>query len=143
MTAQPWATTAQISELMGRVVDDRTRALAVMSIELHTGLIEEVERTDIKGRDLYWLKLAVAWQAVWLAAQPDFLERNAVASAAQDGQTATMGNPDWLTLAPMARKALRRLSWRGIRTVSTEDRARAIVNVNSDEYEDTLKWKAI
>lgn len=143
MAATPWATTAQILNATGKVVTEPTRNLAAQSIELHTGLIEEVERTDISDRDRYWLRLAVSYQAAWLLTQPDYLDRLAVVSVAQDGQSAAAGNPDWLTLAPLARKALKRLRWRGVRTVSTDGGTPAIVNVNSDEYEDTLDWERI
>lgn len=138
-----WATIENVQTATGRVVTETTRNLAAQSIEMHTGLIEGVERTDISGRDLYWLKLAVCYQAVWLLAQPDYLERNAVSSVSQDGQSATAGNPDWLTLSPQARKCLKRLSWRGVRTVATAGSKPAIVNVNSDEYEDTLDWRTV
>jgi len=142
MSAAPWATVADIQTATGRVVDDVTRSLSAQSIEMHTGLIEEVERVDITDRDRYWLKLAVCYQAVWLSAQPDYLERLAVGSASQDGQSAAMGNPDWLTLSPMARKCIRRLSWRGVRTVSTQP-GRSVINVNSEEYDDSLPYKPV
>jgi len=141
MAATPWATVEQIAQTVDRNVNQATRNLAAQSIEMHTGLIEGVVRTDISSRDRYWLMLAVSYQAVWLLAQPDYLERNAVSSASQDGQSATMGNPDWLTLSPAARKCLRRLSWRGIRTVSTKAGTR-IANVNDDDWEDAhLDWR--
>lgn len=142
MSATPWATVAAIQAVTGRVVTETTRNLAAQSIEMHTGLIESVERVDISDRDRYWLKLAVAYQAVWLLAQPDYLERNAVASVSQDGQSATAGNPDWLTLSPQARKCLKRLSWRGVRTISTQNGPRIPANVNADEWEDShLDWR--
>ncbi|MGL4176104.1 MAG: hypothetical protein ACRCSN_08490, partial [Dermatophilaceae bacterium] len=117
LPGRPWATIAEVEQLTGQVVTSATRVQAVTSIELHCGLIEGVLRADVADRDLYWLKLATAYQAAWLSAQPDYLERNAVSTAAQDGQSATMGNADWLTLAPLARKAIKRLSWRGPRSV--------------------------
>lgn len=143
MTAAPWATVADVLAAVKRPVTQDTRDLAAQSIEMHTGLIESVERVDVSSRDRYWLKLAVCYQAVWLLAQADYLERLAVATASQDGQSATAGNPDWLTLSPMARKCLKRLSWRGVRTVALTSTRRAVVNVNSDEYEDTLDWKTV
>lgn len=138
-----WATTVDILAAVGKNVTEVTRNLAAQSIEMHTGLIEGVVRVDIVDRDLYWLKLAVCYQAAWLTVQPDYLERSAVASVAQDGQSAVAGNPDWLTLSPMARKCLKRLSWRGVRTRSTQRGQRQVVNVNSDEYEDALEWHKV
>lgn len=143
MSATLWASVADITAATGVTVNASTRSIAANAIELTTGLIEGVERTDISDRDRYWLKLAVCYQAAWIVAQPDYLERNAIASASQDGQAATGGNPDWLVLAPLARKALKRLSWRGVRTVSTQPGRRVVVNVNDDDYEDTLDWSPV
>lgn len=144
MSATPWASVADITAATGVTVATSVRNLAANVIELTTGLIEAVERTDISDRDRYFLKLAVCYQAAWIVAQPDYLERNAVASASQDGQAATGGNPDWLVLAPLARKALKRLSWRGVRTVSTQPGRRTGVNVNDDDYEDALPgWEPV
>lgn len=143
MSATLWASVADITAATGVTVNASTRSIAANAIELTTGLIEAVERTDISDRDRYWLKLAVCYQAAWIVAQPDYLERNAIASASQDGQAVTGGNPDWLVLAPLARKALKRLSWRGVRTVSTQPGRRVVVNVNDDDYEDTLDWSPV
>lgn len=141
MAAAPWATVPDILAATGRTVTEVDRNLSAQAIEMHTGLIEAVERPDIADRDRYWLKLAVCYQAVWLTAQPDYLERNAVASASQDGQSATMGNADWLTLSPQARKCIKRLSWRGVRTVATQPGNRTPVNINSEEFDDSLPWR--
>lgn len=144
MAAALWATVTDVANITGKTVSEVDRTLAATAIELHTGLIESVERVDMKARDRYWLKLAVVYQSAWLAVQPDYLERNAVASASQDGQSATAGNPDWLTLAPLARKAIRKLSWTGARTIeaATEQR-RARLDVLSESSDDSLKWSPI
>lgn len=143
MSVTPWATVADVADLTGVTVTAATLKLGVSAIELHTGLIEQVERKKMSDRDRYWLKTAVCYQAAWIKAQPDYLERNAVASASQDGQSATAGNPDWLVLGPLARKAIKRLSFRGTRTASTLEQRRRVVNINSDAYEDTLDWKPV
>jgi hypothetical protein len=117
MAATPWATLADVTAVTGKTVDAPTLALAISSIELVTGLIAEVERVDMTRRDAYWLRQAVAFQAAWIADTPDYLERNAVASASADGQSATGEHADWLVIAPLARRALKRLSWRGTRTI--------------------------
>lgn len=139
-----WAETTDIASLVGVTVTEATRNLAAQSIEMHTGLIEAVARPAVSGRDLYWLKLAVCYQAAWITAQPDYLERLAVSSASQDGQSATAANPEWLTLAPLARKAIKRLSWRGTRTRAAQGERPRIVNVNDDDYEDSLPgWSTV
>lgn len=141
MVAARWATVADIKNLTDKIVSDQKRNEAAATIELHTGLIESVERTDISGRDRYWLKQAVSYQAAWLSAQADLYERNDVDSAGQDGESATF-RPDAHTLAPLARKAIKRLSWRGPRTLITP-RAdhRGRVDTTSEEFDDSLAWK--
>lgn len=115
-----FATIAQVAELTGASVDAQTRLLAAQAVEMSTGLVEGTlaERVDMTARDLYFLRLACAYQAAWLNVQPDYLTRNDVKSVSHDGQAA-QGNPDWLTLAPLARKATKRLSWRGTRSLNT------------------------
>ena len=117
MAATPWATIDSIAETTGKTVTATERNLAAQAIELATGAIELVVRIDVTARDLYWLKLAVCYQAAWLASQADYLERSNVMNVSQDGMSAT-GAADWLTLGPMARKAVKRLSWKGSRTLS-------------------------
>jgi len=117
MTAT-WATIEDITEVTGKTVSLAVRNLAAQSIELHTGAIESVPRVDMSRRDAYWLRQAVCFQAAWLAPTPDYLERNDITMTSQDGASAS-GGPDWMTLAPLARKAIKRLSWRGMRTVFT------------------------
>lgn len=122
-----FASIAEVATLTGATVDATTRALAAQAVEIATGLIEGTlaERVDISDRDLYWLKLMCCYQAAWLVTQPDYLTRNDIASASQDGQSATGGTRDWLTLSPLARKTSKRLSWRGTRSLATGTLTRA------------------
>lgn len=144
MALTPWATVADVATLTGKTVSQAQRDQAAATIELHTGAIEAVERTATSDRDRYWLKLATCYQSAWLAAQADLFERNDVASAGQDGESATF-RPDAHTLAPLARKAIKRLSWRGPRTLITpraDARGRRL-DTTSEEYDDSLAWKRV
>ena len=120
-----FATLEQVAELTGATVDAPTRSLAAQAVELSTGLIEGTldTRLDVSDRDLYFLRLACAYQAAWLQGQPDYLTRNDVTASSFDGQSAT-GGADWLKLSPMARTAIKRLSWAGTRSALIGDRAR-------------------
>lgn len=141
MAYEPWATIADVATLTGKTVTAPQLVQAVASLEVVVGLIEAVERPDISARDRYFLKLATCYQAAWIAAQPDLYERNDVASAGQDGESATF-RPDAHVLAPLARKAIKRLSWRGPRTLITPRAdARGRVDTTSEEYDDSLAWK--
>lgn len=143
MALTPWATVADVQTATGKVITEAQRTQAVNTIELHVGIIEAVDRPDISARDRYYLKLAVCYQAAWITAQADLFERNDVSSAGQDGQSAAF-RPDAHTLAPLARKAIKRLSWRGPRTLITPKAdARGRVDTTSEEYDDSLAWKRL
>lgn len=138
-----FATIEEITTVTGKTVDATTRSLAAQAVELATGLLEEVERPDVSDRDRYFLKLATAYQAAWLQGQPDYLTRNDLTSASQDGQSAA-GGPDWLTLSPMARRAIKRLSWAGTRSVAISDAARAkLVDPLGELADDLQQWRPI
>ncbi len=70
----------------------------------------------IGDRDLYWLKLACAWQAMWLASQPDAFSRIDALDISQ-GRSRTQLRDTALTLSPYARTALGRVSWLRDRSV--------------------------
>jgi len=136
-----WATIEQVTELTGKTVSAPELAQAAANIELHTGAIEAVERPLMSGRDAYWLRLAVCYQAAWQAATPDFFERVEVGSTSQDGQSANFG-ADSLALAPLAKRAIKRLSWKGTRTLtpSLMTRSQATNPLVSDENQN---WRPL
>lgn len=145
-TPTVWADIADIATVTGKTVLQADRNRAANVIELLTGAIEAVERSDMSDRDRYWLKLAVAYEAVFIAATPDFDERMAVASLSQDGISFSAANPDAVILAPMARKAIRRLSWRGPRGLNigrTGATSSRITDVNSEAFDDSLPWRPL
>lgn len=142
MSATPWATVSDVSSLVGATVTEAQIRQAVTSLEVQIGLIQDVPRTEIRDRDRYFLKIAVCYQAAWIAAQADLLERSLVTAASQDGESASF-TMDSLTLAPLARLAIRRLSWKGRRTIGPGRAPSLPVNINSDEYEETLNWRPV
>lgn len=112
-----WATAAEVAEITGVTVEDSVVAQAAGVIELHTGRLQT--DTGLRARDLTWLRRAVAYQAAWMNAQPDALTRSEVKSWSQDGASASQDGED-VVLAPLAKRALRRLSTRGTRSVFTQ-----------------------
>jgi hypothetical protein len=111
-----WATAAEVAEITGVTVSDPEVAAAAGVIELHSGRLQT--DTGLRARDLTWLKRAVAYQAAWAKAQADLLTRAEVRSWSQDGASASQAGEDQI-LAPLAKRALRRLSTRGNRSVYT------------------------
>ena len=138
-----FATIDQVATLTGVTVSGSTRSLAAQSVELSTGLIEGVVRVDVADRDLYFLRLACAYQAAWLTGQPDYLTRNDLTSTSFDGESAT-GGPDWLKLSPMARTAIKRLSWAGTRSAYIGDEARRkYANPLGELADDLENWRPL
>jgi hypothetical protein len=139
-----WATVADVDEITGlTIADDKPIRRAQATLATVTGLIPEVVRPDITDRDKYWLKLMTCYQVAFMAENPDLFTRNDVTSAAQDGQSATFRNVDSHLFAPLARKAYRRLSWRALTRPRDVDPTRPRLNINSEEYDDSLAWKPV
>lgn len=139
--ATQWASVSDVTSKTGVTPTETQRTIAVGVLETVTGLIEEVERPDISDRDRYFLKLATCYQAAFVVDNPDLFARADVTSASQDGESATFRNPDAHLLAPLARKAIRRLSWRGIRALRPGGGTDPKVNSSDlDALDDRLPW---
>ncbi len=138
-----WATTNDVRVITGVIVTDDERARAASILETVTGLIEAVSRPDISDRDRHFLKLATCYQAAWMQNHPDLFDREDVTSASQDGESAAYRNPDSHLLAPLARKSIRRLSWRGLRAIGGMSTASARIDVNSERFDDSLPWSPV
>lgn len=116
MTAVNWASIQDVIDATGVTVDAPGLAIATTIIEAKTGLIQSTGRVYLSRRDYYWMKLAVAYQAAWMPSQPDYFDRLDVSLIQQEKNRADF-KADGLTLAPMAKTAIKRLSWRGTRTL--------------------------
>lgn len=117
MADQAWATPDEVNDLTGTTPSVADVKRAQGAIETIAGVyIEDTAWPNLGAADRRWLRNAVAYQAAFMASTPDYFERMRVASASQDGQSATYG-VEALELAPLARKALRKLSWKGSRAV--------------------------
>jgi hypothetical protein len=142
-----WCSVTQAQAITGELPSDTDLAVASSIIEMVAGVFADaVEETApeagdavaqyIADRDLRWLRMACAWQSVWVKAHPDLMERDLTSTESADGQSAA-----WLAdgqiLAPLAKRALRNLSWRGTRSIgiSTGPEADAL-----DYLDDRLQW---
>jgi hypothetical protein len=130
MAGEKWIEDADLAIIGGRNgqtvdVNDRREALGV--IESHTGALEGDAYTTLRARDRVWLGRMLAYQWSWMLDQPDFHERKDTTS--EDGAT---GVPSWLTLAPMARVTMKRLSWKGTRSVNLTARRPTVLLENGD-----------
>jgi hypothetical protein len=107
-----WATGQDVVTLTGHPADEEKLAQAQSLIELAIGRTEDTATVEISARDLVWLKRAVAYQSTWMAGQSDLFTRLDVTQLAQDGMSATFKDGA-LVISPLAKTALKRLSWMG------------------------------
>jgi len=109
-------TPAEVETLTGVAVSTGDLAVSRTVVEVHAGRNQDVW-PYLKASDQRSLKLAVAFQAAWFTSHPEALGSMDVASISQLDQSITPRDAEALTLAPLARRMLKRLSWRGIRAV--------------------------
>lgn len=115
----PWASESDVSDITGIEVDSGTLARAQATIEVIVGRVEsELSTANMRTSDQAWLKKAVAYQAAWMSDQPDLFTRSETKRVSQDGASVEW-SPNGQTLAPFAKKALRRLGWKGTRSIYT------------------------
>jgi hypothetical protein len=122
-TIAPFATTDAVKAITGQDVSDGDLAIAWSVCEVMCGRplyeLTVVESDVLTARDAYWLKVAIAWQSVWVAANPDFFATYDMSTMSQSGQGGTP-NPDGLVFSPLARRALLRLTWTKTRSVKMQ-----------------------
>ena len=137
-----WATAQDVTDSTGVTVTDQQLVQAQKNIEVFTNRIY-ADTARIRTRDLHWLGQAVAYQAAWIAGQFG-LETRLDATQIQQDQVSTTLQGDGLVLAPMAARALRRVSWMRSRTVhirsAVEGAGPVTGNALSDGSDDSQAW---
>jgi hypothetical protein len=82
-------------------------------IEMYADTTSEAsDAGHISSKNQRLLMLAVVYQTAWMVQHPDVFSVIDVTSATQDGMSWTIGNPTSAVLAPLAKAALARLSWK-------------------------------
>lgn len=113
-----WANTDDVEDITAVVVLAPTLAMAQAIIELHVDRSPAADAAAT-ARDLYWLKQAVCWQAAWVKDQPGLTSRHLVTRVDQDGAGFEYTGEAAISLAPLAIRAIRNLSWIGGNRVLT------------------------
>lgn len=148
-----WATAAEVATLTGvdeGSISDAAVERAQAIIDMYSGRTYDMHDLMVledRTRDLYWLKLAVAYQTVWMMAQPDLFQRMSMSNISQDGVSATFLS-DAQNLSPLAKSALNRLSWHGSRSLTVQKasdrRKQALLTTGSPIYDsDDEAWEPI
>lgn len=111
-----WADVEYTGSITGVAVTESHITQAQAVIELFSGVTEQYA---LRARDTRHLRMAVAYQAAWMKGQIDVTTRTDVDQLTQDEMSLTYAkaNPDAPVLAPLAQRALKRLSWKGNRSV--------------------------
>lgn len=123
MPQTTWATTADVLSLTGVTITQTQLDQANALIELHSGRVYTLSTltnpngvTNTGARDIEWMRRACVYQAVWMLSQPDMFSRLEVQAVASKGRPIPLV-PSALVLAPLAKRALDRVSWRKSRSL--------------------------
>ena len=129
------ASAADVTNLTGSAVGESDVVMAQGIIELFAGRTEAVF-AKMKPRDRYWLKMAVVYQCAWMKSHPEVFSTMDVEELRQvDLQVRFREeDPHAAVVAPLARKALRRVSWKGTRTIEVSSPFQRTTGV--DDYHD-------
>lgn len=112
-----WATVADVLAYTGKEVSEEDVTMASGVIDLYAGTDPEQPEDSIAGRDRRWLKMATAYQTPWQMKKPGYFEhRESHESASADSVSRKVRSDSEITLAPLAARALRNLSWIGLRS---------------------------
>lgn len=109
MTTASWAQADDVLTYTGEAVTDAQVMRAQAIIDMFTARTYDA-LPRIGTRDLYWLKLATAYQAAWMLSQPDMYSRLDFATISAGSRPVEL-KEDTLRIAPLAAKALKRVSW--------------------------------
>lgn len=111
-----WATSDDVVELLGASATAAKLARANADVTVYANR-SPAASAGMRERDLYWLRMATCYQAVWLDEQVSVDARQSVDSMSQDGMSVNYAGGEWkVVLAPMAGRTLRNLSWKATRT---------------------------
>jgi hypothetical protein len=112
----PWATTDDVVAYTGLTASTAQVSQAQSVIELFADTTEDAsDAGNISTKNLRLLKQAVSYQAAWITQHPDAFTSMDTTSVSQDQVTATWLHANAGILAPLAKRAIDRLSWKRIR----------------------------
>lgn len=109
-----WATTGEVLTYTGITVTEAEVDQAQFMVEMFADVTEDA---ILSTKNLRFLKMATAYQAAWMTEHPDIFTHVDVSTMLQDGLQFTRGHENATLLAPMARRAINRLSWRRNRSI--------------------------
>lgn len=111
-----WATLANVLATTGKTVTepDLLQAEAVITIYANR---TPAASAGMSTRDLFWLQQASCWQTAWQTQQPGYDQVSSLKTLTQDGMQVEYEHEWQISLAPLAARALKNLSWKATRSV--------------------------
>lgn len=119
-----WATPAEALALTGETITQSLLDQAHGVLELFVGVTTDAV-DNLKPRDIRLLRSAESYQAAWMLRRVDFYGQRDVDNQIQDELQYVKGDEDMHILAPLAKNAILRLSWKRSRNIEplTADQA--------------------
>jgi len=111
-----WATAANVLALTGKTVTEQQVAEASAVITVYANRTVDASGS-MTPRDLNTLAQATSFQTAWQIVQPGYHQRSSYTQTTQDGFSVVYGKEWQISLAPLAARALKNLSWKVSRTV--------------------------
>lgn len=126
---ETWCTVAEAAAITNETLTTGDLVAANQLLEIWVGVTPEARDAvaEKSARNIRLLKKAEAYQAVWMKEKPALFERSDVDQVIQDSLQYTKSDQDSHVLAPLAKAAIQRLSFRGARTIMPLSPAQAAV----------------
>lgn len=140
-----WATLEEVQSITGKTdVTAEQLAVAVSVITIYANRTPDV-KSRLTKRDQYWLTQATAWQAAWQREQAGYEIRSGHSAQSQDGVSVQHGAEHELTLAPLAARAMKNLSWKADRVKRSVPYAHAPATVTFplESSDSELEWRPL
>jgi len=114
-----WATVGETLTYTKITVEEADVEAAQFMVEIFADVTEDAD-ANISTKNLRLLKMAVAYQAAWISDHPDIFTHVDVSTMLQDGIQFTNAHANAGVLAPMAKRAIDRLSWKRNRSIKVK-----------------------
>lgn len=151
-----WATPSETLAYTRISVSQDNLDAAQFMIELFADVVYE-QTANLSTKNLRLLKMAVAYQAAWMTEHPDLFTHTDIQSINQDGIFYVHQHENSYLLAPMARRAIKRLSWMRNKNIRIRPSNRRLITkryvqdnsefdlidsypANTPEQDDALEW---
>jgi hypothetical protein len=142
-----WATIEEAQQYTGISVGQDNIEAAQGIIEMFAD-VTELSNEKISTKNLRLLKMAVAYQAAWMSDHPDLFTHVDISTMLQDGIQFTNAHANSGVLAPLAKRAIDRLSWRRNRSIRVrarrqfaDEQYRRLGYIgNTPEQDDNVIW---